>query len=269
MPTAIAAAAPPADADVPAADDVSGAAAAATLFGGSAAAAEEANAAGAARGAKVPSALLFQHGSCQSSSPDLTPHFPHIQVPSAWKAAEARVESFAWHRLLNDLDPLARYTPLPTSRYPHPSTRIPTTPRPLAPSEAAASECLLLSPTATAFATLRTTSPRYLCSSAAASQRRVAARMRDGSNRETLQPTFLLLTTLLALPSSGARLAAEACAAKWEETLARLHADFHGITSRVKAHALAVRTLSAHQPTHVSEPQPDPTPPIPRFSPHV
>ena len=45
-----------------------------------------------------------------------------------------------------------------------------------------------------------------------------------------------------------------------------MHADFHGITSRVKAHALAVRTLSAHQPTHVSEPQPDPTPPIPRFS---
>ena len=72
MPTAIAAAAPPADADVPAADDVSGAAAAATLFGGSAAAAEEANAAGAARGAKVPSALLFQHGSCQSSTPDLS-----------------------------------------------------------------------------------------------------------------------------------------------------------------------------------------------------
>ena len=61
--------------------------------------------------------------------------------------------------------------------------------------------------------------------------------MRGGSNRETLQPTFLLLSTLLARPSSGARLAAEACAAKWEETLARLHADFHGITSRVKAHA--------------------------------
>ena len=136
MPTAIAAAAPPADADVPAADDVSGAAAAATLFGGSAAAAEEANAAGAARGAKVPSALLFQHGSCQSSSPDLTPHFPHIfphiQVPSAWKAAEARVESFAWHRLLNDLDPLARYAarhiPLPKSLYPHPHHAPPARP---------------------------------------------------------------------------------------------------------------------------------------------
>ena len=144
MPTAIAAAAPPADADVPAADDVSGAAAAATLFGGSAAAAEEANAAGAARGAKVPSALLFQHGSCQSSSPDLTPHFPHIfphiQVPSAWKAAEARVESFAWHRLLNDLDPLARYAarhtptapaphiPLPASLYPHPHHAPPARP---------------------------------------------------------------------------------------------------------------------------------------------
>ena len=40
-------------------------------------------------------------------------------------------------------------------------------------------------------------------------------------------------------PRGGARLAAEACAAKWEETLARLHADFHGITSRVKAHAAA------------------------------
>ena len=137
MPTAIAAAAPPADADVPAVDDVSGAAAAATLFGGSAAAAEEANAAGAARGAKVPSRLCGSNrAAAMSSSPDLTPHFPHIQVPSAWKAAEARVESFAWHRLLNDLDPLARYaaphiplpTSLPTSRYPHPSTRIPTAP---------------------------------------------------------------------------------------------------------------------------------------------
>ena len=60
--------------------------------------------------------------------------------------------------------------------------------------------------------------------------------MRDGWTRETLQPSVLLLTTLLARPSSGARLAAEACAAKWEETLARLHADFHGISSRVKAH---------------------------------
>ena len=80
MPTAIAAAAPPADADVPAVDDVSGAAAAATLFGGSAAAAEEANAAGAARGAKVPSALLFQHGSSHVFGPGshapLPPYLP-------------------------------------------------------------------------------------------------------------------------------------------------------------------------------------------------
>ena len=71
-----------------------------------------------------------------SSTPDLTPHFPHtfphIQVPSAWKAAEARVESFAWHRLLNDLDPLARYAarhiPLPTSLYPHPHHAPPARP---------------------------------------------------------------------------------------------------------------------------------------------
>ena len=48
-----------------------------------------------------------------------------------------------------------------------------------------------------------------------------------------------------------ARLAAEACAAKWEETLARLHADFHGITSRVKAHAPCF-------PASLSPPGPEP-----------
>ena len=45
--------------------------------------------------------------------------------------------------------------------------------------------------------------------------------------------------------------AAEACAAKWEETLARLHADFHGITSRVKAHAPCF-------PASLSPPVPEP-----------
>ena len=98
MPTAIAAAAPPADADVPAVDDVSGAAAAATLFGGSAAAAEEANAAGAARGAKVPSALLFHHAAAMSSTPDLTPHFPHI-FPTYRYRRRGRRRKLAWSRL--------------------------------------------------------------------------------------------------------------------------------------------------------------------------